>query len=555
MSSEDRSGPPHSPDPSRSEDDNASSEKRVVGPFRIEKQIGVGGMGIVYQATYLKNGAQVALKMLSPMLTADEKLLARFEREMSILKKLKHPHIVRYYGGGCYKNQHYYAMELLTGGTLEDELKERKRLPWERVIEVGIQICEALEHSHNRGIIHRDLKPANMFLRKNGQLKLGDYGIARDTQDTALTAAGRTVGTYAYMAPEQIVGKPAVNRKTDLYALGCVLFELLTGAPPFKAENEAELFMMHIEDDPPSLSTYGFDCPVWLDRLIVRMMSKSQDDRPYDALSVKTTLEEIPSKVAQSIAKASMEGSTKSLVSSGEKTELKKVLKKKKKKKKSEEPFYERGWFLGLCLVVLLVLVGWLMMPMSEAKLIAHIKEGMASEDLDVWRETRSKYIEEYIERFPEGEYIPEVKDHLDAIEMGNAERRLESLMRRNRDPDTEVERRYLEAREFVKFGDHQTAMELYQAIVNVFETQEEARPVVNLAKRELEALKENAGEENRIKAIQDALDRADELYQEGKRIQAESLWKDIIRLYENKEEYEVQIERAKEGLRQSHKE
>src|SRR5690606_32719010 len=144
--------------------------------------------------------------------------------EMQILKKLQHPHIVKYYGGSTSGVTKYYAMELVKGGSLEQLLKKRGPIDWELAVEYAIQIAKALEHAHAHGVVHRDLKPANLLITKSG-LKLTDFGIARDTQSTALSAAGKTLGTMAYMAPEQISGKYPVGAKTDLYALVCVIFE------------------------------------------------------------------------------------------------------------------------------------------------------------------------------------------------------------------------------------------------------------------------------------------------------------------------------------------
>ncbi|MFN8707733.1 MAG: serine/threonine protein kinase, partial [Planctomyces sp.] len=184
--------------------------RRQIGPFLVDRQLGAGGMGIVYLATHTPTGKRVALKVLTPALSSDVKLLKRFEREIDILKRMSHPNIVRYYGGGTQDNQRYYAMEFIDGGSLQDILKKRRTLTWEQTIQVGRQLCSALEHAHNAGIIHRDLKPANLFISRRGRLKLGDFGIARDTEATALTAAGKTVGTYAYMAPEQIHGNAPI---------------------------------------------------------------------------------------------------------------------------------------------------------------------------------------------------------------------------------------------------------------------------------------------------------------------------------------------------------
>jgi serine/threonine protein kinase len=134
-------------------------QNRSIGPFELEDQLGAGGMGVVYRAKYTKTGQRVALKLLSPGLQEDEKLIARFTRELEILKKLKHPNIVQCYGGGRLGTQRFYAMELVEGGSLSELLRKRGKFAWQQVIEYGIQICAALEHAHENGVVHRDLKP------------------------------------------------------------------------------------------------------------------------------------------------------------------------------------------------------------------------------------------------------------------------------------------------------------------------------------------------------------------------------------------------------------
>ena len=281
--------------------------ERRIGPFILGRQIGAGGMGIVYLATYVETGKQVAVKVLPPALSEDEKLLKRFEREILILKRLRHPNIVKYYGGGTHQGQRWYAMEYIDGGSLHDILKKRKRLTWDQAIQVGRQLTAALEHAHNAGIIHRDLKPGNLFVTKKGRIKLGDFGIARDTEATALTAAGKTVGTYAYMAPEQIHGHAPISGKTDLYATGCLLYELLVGETPFVSANPAEMLMMHLNDYPYNLHEKNVECPLALDQLVERLMQKKPEDRPFDALAVNTELDHILKSAEASIAEVSQE--------------------------------------------------------------------------------------------------------------------------------------------------------------------------------------------------------------------------------------------------------
>lgn len=385
--------------------------QRSIGPFELERQIGVGGMGIVYSAIYPKTGKRVAVKVLSPGLMSDPKLLKRFDREVEILKRLDHPNIVKYFGGGKADNQRFYAMEFLDNGSLKDHLKKRGRLTWEQAIHIGRQVAGALEHAHNAGIIHRDLKPDNLFLSKSGRLKLGDFGIARDTEATALTAAGKTVGTYAYMAPEQIQAGPAISRKTDLYALGCLLYEVLVGETPFQSENPMDMLLQHLKDDPYNVCEKVPDCPIWLDKLIEQLLAKDPDDRPYDALAVHTQLGEIREKALKktSVAFDQHPAGKPDISKSGKSDSIKEQKKKKRKKKKKDVPFHEQTWFLCTCLVALIAATTWLMMPHGEQW---YVDNWQAAVDQSAFDQKQSliNHVDKYLENFPEGQYVEEAR-------------------------------------------------------------------------------------------------------------------------------------------------
>ena len=263
-----------------------------VWPFELEEKVGEGGMGVVYRGRYVKNDRRVAVKLL-PEDVADETILARFEREVEILKTLKHPNIVRCFGGVCEDKRRFYAMELVSGGTLEDLLKARGgRLPWEQVVEIGLQICSALEYAHERGVVHRDIKPGNFLLSEDEQVKLSDFGLATVVSANKLTASGKTVGSFRYMAPEQVRGAEPVPQ-TDLYALGCLLYQMVVGRPPFDGSTAAELLKKQLEEPAPRLSTLTADCPVDLERLIHTLLEKSIDSRPASASDVAASLRSI----------------------------------------------------------------------------------------------------------------------------------------------------------------------------------------------------------------------------------------------------------------------
>ncbi len=530
------------------------SEARKLGPFDVGKQLGVGGMGIVYLATYRDTGEKVALKILAPALCADKKLISRFEREIDILKKLEHPNIVRYFGGGRAGDQRYYAMEYMDGGSLDTILERKGRLSWEQTIRVGLQLCSALEHAHNHGIVHRDLKPGNLFISKKGRLRLGDFGIARDNDATALTAAGKTVGTYAYMAPEQIHGKHPIGAKTDLYAMGCLLYQFLTGSVPFPGDNAAEMFMKHLNDPPDSVCEHNLECPIWLDRVIQRLLAKEPDDRPYDALAVHTLLEDVRTRVSDQASMAShamTSGPVDTVATEKDRADLHQAIgKKKKKKKKKKVPFWETTWFLMMCLGVVVGAVAWKMWPLNEQELFEKIAENYSNDPTWTDVDRILKDIDTYQTKFEDGPHKDEISGFKDQIEMDRAESRALARVESN-DPDlTEAEAKYVEAKEFEDFGDRLTAVEHYEGVVNLFEGIEKDRAIVNLAKARIKDLQAAPAADGSLNTVNAALQRAETAFRHrGARLKARGIWQSVVRLYKDNRELGTQIQYARDCL------
>src|SRR4051794_3739018 len=183
-------------------------------------------------------------------------------------------------------------MEYVAGETLEQMLRRRGPIPWREIVDLGLQICDALHYAHEHGVVHRDLKPSNLMISEQGQVKLTDFGIAKDLDATALTGTGRTLGTAAYMAPEQIRGTPAISHKTDLYALGVVLYQMLTGRTAFEGTSAVILLHMPLNEPVPRPSAKVSEIPVALDDLTVKLLAKSPADRPWDAAAVGQVLTE-----------------------------------------------------------------------------------------------------------------------------------------------------------------------------------------------------------------------------------------------------------------------
>lgn len=269
------------------------NEGKVVGDYRVLETLGSGAAGEAYRAEHSETGEVVVLKLMHQRLQSDPDIQNRFVREVSVLQKLSHPNIVRYVDCGLDDGRLYLAMEWVEFGTLDEVLKRRGRLPWRETVESAIQICSGLEHAHERGIIHRDLKPANLFLSAKGLIKVGDFGLARDGELHRLTVSGNTVGTCRYMAPEQVRGDDVLTGAVDMYAVGCLMFRMLAGRPPYDGANIMEIFEHHLYSEIPSLGPATNGRPPELDELVKRLLTKDPAQRPGKADEVREALEAI----------------------------------------------------------------------------------------------------------------------------------------------------------------------------------------------------------------------------------------------------------------------
>lgn len=261
-----------------------------LGPYRLGRKLGQGGMGAVYAGVDQETGAAAAIKVLSPSLASEEGFRVRFEAEIESLKKLDHPQIVRLYGYGEQAGTLFYAMELVEGTSLEDELRAGRRFDWREVTTIAIKLCRALKHAHDHGVIHRDLKPANLLLTPEGDIKLSDFGIARLFGNTRLTSDGGVLGTAEYMAPEQAEGR-AVTDRCDQYSLGGVLYALLAGRPPFRAKSLLEMLQLQRYAEPEPVTRFAPQTPAELTRIIHQLLEKDPQDRFVNTLILSRSLE------------------------------------------------------------------------------------------------------------------------------------------------------------------------------------------------------------------------------------------------------------------------
>ncbi|MEV5877542.1 serine/threonine-protein kinase [Streptomyces sp. NPDC052101] len=268
----------------------------VIAGYRVECELGRGGMAVVYRAKDLRLGRTVALKLLAPEYTRNEGFRRRFAQESRVAAAIEHPNIVPVFEAGETDGILYIAMCFVAGLDLRALIEREGRLPVPAVLRIAAQLASALDAAHARELVHRDVKPANVMVAKGvdsdhpEHVYLTDFGLAKKSLSlTGFTTAGEFVGTLDYVAPERIAGRP-VDGRSDLYSLACVVHEMLAGAPPFRREDQLELLWAHQYDPPPVLSEERPDLPAAADEVLARALAKAPDDRYESCLEFVAAL-------------------------------------------------------------------------------------------------------------------------------------------------------------------------------------------------------------------------------------------------------------------------
>jgi serine/threonine-protein kinase len=251
---------------------------RLLG-YRIESLLGRGGMSLVYRAFDEMLERNVALKFIAPELAGDDEFRDRFLRESRLAAAIEHPNIVPVYDAGEADGQLYIAMRYVEGTDLKRLLRDEDALPTGRALAIVAQAAAALDAAHARKLVHRDVKPSNILIADGDQVYLADFGLTKKSSDrTALSRTGRFLGTIDYVAPEQIEGK-AVDARADVYALGCVLHECLTGEVPFARDSDLAVLWAHVNDPPPKASERRPELPAGIDAVVARALAKEPEER------------------------------------------------------------------------------------------------------------------------------------------------------------------------------------------------------------------------------------------------------------------------------------
>ncbi len=261
----------------------------VVGSYKIVEKIGEGGMGAVFKGIDMMLEREVAIKMLRPELASQPQVVERFRSEAVTLAKLNHPNIATLYSFIRQGEDFFMVMEFVRGETLDSLIRRLGAMPCDKAIALFCQALEGMDHAHRMGIIHRDIKPANMMLTEAGTLKVMDFGIARVLGTSRMTRQGNIVGTIEYMSPEQVRGQET-DARSDIYSLGILLYEMLTGRVPFSSDSEYDLMQMQIESAPQPPRVFSAQIPPMVEQAIMRALAKRGEARFQGAAEFRNAL-------------------------------------------------------------------------------------------------------------------------------------------------------------------------------------------------------------------------------------------------------------------------
>jgi serine/threonine-protein kinase len=281
----------------------------LEGRFQILKELGRGGMGIVFQAYDKDLREQVAIKILSPILSTNTDALERLKREVSAARRVTHQNVIRIHDIAEMNGLHFVSMEFFQGQSLKEYIKQHGSLSPIQAWQIAGQICDGLEAAHRGGIIHRDLKSQNIIINPAGQIKIIDFGLAHTAHLEGMTATGLIMGTPEYMAPEQVAGK-RVDERADVYSLGIILYELFTGRVPFKGDSAIGVGFMQMKEEPPKPRDINPQISTHVERVILKALEKEPSRRYSSVSELKLELESSlgrPSPGAEDVASSKKE--------------------------------------------------------------------------------------------------------------------------------------------------------------------------------------------------------------------------------------------------------
>jgi hypothetical protein len=545
-----------------------------LGSWILERELGRGGMGCVYLAhrdPAEANGPnQAAIKVLAPELAVDSGFLARFQREIDILRQLDHPNIVRFRDSGQQNGRPYFIMEYVPGPSLETLLMQRGRLPWPEVLDLAWQVAPALKHAHDRGVIHRDLKPSNLLLAPlparsaddgpkhrapvlqadGGEVlvKLTDFGVASLFASQHLTVTGGIVGTAEYLSPEQAAGKPA-SRRSDLYSLGVVLYTLLVGRTPFTGD-PLDLLHKHrfAQFDRPARIVP--EIPHELDEILCELLEKDPSKRPADSMVLFRRLDSLKRRL---IYRATQGGAKTEKYTAGQSatrprsneegpaTLMSRLMRRELERERTGGPVRQllnRLWVLVMLLAVTIGLIAWAFWPPSAETMYQRGAALMKSSDPADWETAWDKYLEPLLAKHPDTPHRVEIEEFRGRYEMAQAAREAK-LAARRAGPMSEAQWFYQEGLRQRQQGDEAGAQRIWKSLVRAFKDVPSEEPWVRRAEQELDRSGEKPPD-RQWGPVRQAVQQARELRQQGREKEAAAIMNALKELYRGDKQAEA---------------
>jgi hypothetical protein len=532
-----------------------------IGPIALEGPLG-DAEGNVLRGIHVERNLKLAVKLLPPSLLHQAMGGDTFAEDVKRLQKLVHPGVARVLGGAVDQGQPYLAIELVEGESLRQRLARLGRLPWETVVEIGDEICLALDYAHKAGVPHLRLTTGRVLLPKEGGVKLVGFDRSWTDRDEVLGLKTPLAEAHYYSQEVFRGKKSSVLPTCDLFALGVILYECLTGGPPWPVRNLVELVTVRRERAAPRVSASVLDCPVWLDVLVAKLLEVRRADRMQTAEETHRAFVAAKRKVAEGAgaAKQAWAGQKGTLTVDADRREINALRRKATvRTEKDDSPWYERAWFLAACLAVLVGVGAWSLWPASEEKLYSKAAPLMASENPVDWQAAQQLYLDELLERFPETDHRSEIDEFQRRFAIHRAEERIKNIERFGRKPETELERLYAEANRYEQFGDRLTAWQKYEAIEKLFpidglKDKLDQWAVAELARQGVGRIRAEAQSQLELTAVVEGkLSEARQLIDKGQLLPARQVLDAVVALYGGNQELAPLVEQARQLIRSLH--
>ena len=525
-------------------------QRSRIGPFALEESLEREGTGNVLRGLHLERKQSMAVKLLPLTLVNRPMAGNSFSADVKRLQRLVHPNIVRCLGGAVEEGQPYLALELVNGESLRSMLERRGKLPWEMAVDVVDDICLALKHAHQLGYVHQRLTPSRVILQPDGGVKICGFDCAWSDRDEVLGLRS-PMSVAHYLAPEEFRGKQSASLPPcDLFSVGVILYECLSGELPWAANSPSELVQARRNGNAPRVATKVLDSPVWLDVLTAKLLAVKRAERLSSAEEAHRAIVTAKDKVASgmSATQQAISGRKGMFHVESNRGEIRELKRHMQTKQRDTSPFYERIWFLAMCLVLLAAGGIWALQPASEEKLIARVSPLIASDSTLDWQNAEP-LIEELLENYPESKFAPEIDEFERKRTMDQAEKRAAFNARHNQRADTEAERLYTEAWNFDRAGDRITAWQKYESLISLFNKSDDEfdQAFVGLARQRIDNFKSDpeAGE-GQLKFVQGQIEAAKKLQSSGNLMEARLKLDSVIRLYDGNQELQPLVDQAR---------